>query len=318
MIELIIALLVFNILLFMVFAMLKTVSQRDLYLDRLDNYLEKGAEAESPKANPLQAIQNLMDNISGLFATRGFTQRLQAHLMHAGIPLRGEEYFTMWLGLIILPPLLLVLMTGNTWLGIVVCILAIIGPEMYLRHRKDVRLMALNGQLGDALVVMANALKAGFGFQQAMDTVKREMPAPISTEFSWTLREMTLGFSQEEALMNLSERTKSDDLDMVITGIIIQRQVGGNLAQILENISETIRDRAKLKREVKVLTAQGRLSGIVIGLLPVLLLAAMLVLNPEYLNTLIYDPRGLAMLVTGIILEVIGLFIVKKIISIEM
>ncbi|MGI6436291.1 MAG: type II secretion system F family protein [Syntrophomonadaceae bacterium] len=269
MIELIIALLVFNILLCMVFAVLKTVSQRDLYLDRLDKYLEKGTETESPRANSLQAIQSLMDRISGLFATRGFTQRLQTHLMYAGIPLRGEEYFTMWLGLIILPPLLLVLMTGNTWLGIVACILAIVGPEMYLRHKKDVRLMALNGQLGDALMIMANALRAGFGFQQAMDTVKREMPAPISTEFGWTLREMTLGFSQEEALMNLSERTKSDDLDMVITGIIIQRQVGGNLAQILENISETIRDRAQLKREVKVLTAQGRLSGIVIGLLPV-------------------------------------------------
>lgn len=318
MIELIIALLVFNILLCMVFAVLKTVSQRDLYLDRLDKYLEKGTETESPRANSLQAIQSLMDRISGLFATRGFTQRLQTHLMHAGVPLRGEEYFTMWLGLIILPPLLLVLMTGNTWLGIVVCILAIAGPEMYLRHKKDMRLMALNGQLGDALVIMANALRAGFGFQQAMDTVKREMPAPISTEFGWTLREMTLGFSQEEALMNLSERTKSDDLDMVITGIIIQRQVGGNLAQILENISETIRDRAQLKREVKVLTAQGRLSGIVIGLLPVILLAAMLVLNPEYLNVLIYDPRGLAMLATGIILEIFGLFVIKKIISIEM
>lgn len=316
--ELIISLLIFSLFLFASLGVIKMISQRDLYLDRLDKYFEKSSGDEKKGIHITRSVMGVVDKASRVVATRSFTSYLQGQLLLAGVPLRAEEYFILRIGLITVLPLLLTLASQNMWLGIITVILAVILPEFYLKLKKDQRLLTLNQQLGDSLIIMANALRAGFGFQQAMDTVRRELPPPISTEFAWTLREMNLGFGLEEALGNLSKRVKSDDLDMVITGIIIQRQVGGNLAEILENISETIRDRAKLKKEIKVLTAQGRLSGIIIGLLPVILIGAMLVINPTYFNTFLYDPRGMFMLGAGIFFEFIGLMVIKKIVSIEL
>jgi tight adherence protein B len=172
--------------------------------------------------------------------------------------------------------------------------------------------------LGDALVIMANALRAGFGFQQAMDAVRKEMPAPISTEFSWTLREMNLGFGTEEALLNMSKRVGNESLDMVITGIIIQRQIGGNLAEILDNISNTIRERARIKKEIRVLTAQGRMSGAVIGLLPVILIGIMLIINPSYFNYMIQDSRGILILAAAGVSEILGIILIKRITQVDL
>jgi tight adherence protein B len=164
---------------------------------------------------------------------------------------------------------------------------------------------------------MANALRGGFGFQQAMETVVREMPPPIATEFDWCLREMNLGFNQEEALLHLGDRVNSEELDMVISGIIIQKQVGGNLAQILDNIGDTMRDRARIKKQVRTLTAQGKLSGLIVGLLPVVLLAVMLIINPEQVYFLFQDQRGLAMVGTAVVMEILGAFFISRIIDID-
>jgi len=140
---------------------------------------------------------------------------------------------------------------------------------------------------------------------------------PIATEFEWTLREMGLGFNQEEALLNLGRRVNSREMDMVISGIIIQRQVGGNLAQILDNLVVTMRDRNRIKKQVRVLTAQGKMSGLIVGLLPVVLVAIMLVINPEQVYFLFQDRRGWMMLATGVIMELIGLIIIRRITDIE-
>jgi tight adherence protein B len=128
---------------------------------------------------------------------------------------------------------------------------------------------------------------------------------------------MNLGFSTEVALESLSARVQSDDLDMVVTGIIIQRQVGGNLAQVLDNISSTIRERARIQREVKVLTAQGKLSGILIALLPLFLIAALLVLNPEYFNVLVSDSRGIIMLIVAGVMEIVGFMVIRRLTNID-
>lgn len=315
--ELFVSILIFNALFFGILAILKMLSKRDLYLERLEKYFEKSS-SDSHTRNVSEITGKIFTKISGIFASRAFIHKLQAQLISAGILLRAEEYVTIYVALIILVPMLVLFITGNTWLAVIMVVVCSFLPEWYIRNRKENRLMTLNQQLGDSLVVMSNALRAGFGFQQAMDTVRKEMPPPIATEFSWTLREMNLGFSQEEALMNLTNRVKSEDLDMVVTGIIIQRQVGGNLAQILENISETIRDRAKIKKEIKVLTAQGRLSGIIIGFLPIGIIAIMLVINPAYFNSFLYDPRGMVILGVALVFEIIGALMVKKIIDIEL
>lgn len=302
-----------------IYALFISFSPQSRYKERLEALLDTDKSGVKPgkPENLKQVIRVLAKGISGIFATKSITGEIQQQLLRAGIPLRAEEYISICFGLIILVPVLVYLLTHNFWLAIVTVVTGGVLPGVYVNRQKEQRTQNLNQQLGDALVVMANALRAGFGFQQAMDSVCKELPSPISFEFSWTLREMNLGFSTEAALLNLSQRVQSDDLDMVITGIIIQRQVGGNLAQILDNISSTIRERARIKREVRVLTAQGKLSGLLIGLLPVLLIAALLVINPTYFNVLIADSRGMGILIFAFVMELIGFLVIRRLTNIE-
>lgn len=304
---------------YLIYALLLSFSRRERYNERLEALRQE--ETPQPQTyrpeNIKQLSEILVNSISRLFATRSLNNHIQQQLLRAGIPLKAEEYISICFGLILILPIVIYTVTHNFWLAIVAVIIGFILPGMYVNRQKEQRIQSFNQQLGDALVVMANALRAGFGFQQAMDSVSKELPPPISLEFSWTLREMNLGFSTEAALTNLTERVPSDDLDMVVTGIIIQRQVGGNLAKILDNISSTIRERARIKREVMVLTAQGRLSGIVIGLLPVILIAALLVINPEYFNTLINDSRGIMMLAVAGVMELIGFIVIRRLTDID-
>ncbi|MDD3853301.1 MAG: type II secretion system F family protein [Syntrophomonadaceae bacterium] len=303
---------------YLIYAGLLTFSRRGRYQDRLESLLND--EPNSDKAASLdhkQVAQFIAVNISKLFATQSVRERIQQQLLQAGIPLRAEEYISFCFGLILILPIIIYLLSHNFWLAIVAVVIGSLLPGWYVNHQKVLRLQTLNQQLGDALVIMANALRAGFGFQQAMDSVRKELPPPISFEFAWTLREMNLGFSTEAALENLSKRVPSDDLDMVVTGIIIQRQVGGDLARILDNISATIRERARIKREVRVLTAQGRMSGMLIGLLPVFLIAALLVINPSYFAIMLQDSRGIMMLAVAVTMEVIGFLVIKRLTQID-
>lgn len=302
-----------------VYAAFMSFSKKGRYQERLDALLVEHTQGDKGalQFNLNSLGQVIAKSTSRIFASRSVVNRIQQQLLQAGIPLKAEEYISICFGFIILLPILIYLVTSNFWLTVITIIVGVILPNAYVNHQKEMRLQKLNQQLGDALVIMANALRAGFGFQQAMDSVRRELPPPISTEFSWTLREISLGFSTEAALENMSKRVQSDDLDMVVTGIIIQRQVGGNLAVVLDNISSTIRERARIQREVKVLTAQGRLSGILIGLLPIFLIAALLVLNPEYFNVLITDSRGIIMLIIAAVMEITGFLIIRRLTNID-
>jgi tight adherence protein B len=164
---------------------------------------------------------------------------------------------------------------------------------------------------------MSNALRAGFSFMQAMDMVGREMPDPISKEFSRTYREISLGAITEEALQKMVKRVSSDDLDLLVTAVLIQRQVGGNLAEVLDNISHTIRERIRIKGEIRTLTAQGRISGLIIGIIPPCLIVLLLLINPSYMQPLLYTQLGWMMLAAGACTEFIGILLIKKIISID-
>lgn len=298
-----------------ILAILKGLTKTDLYQERLKQV------SDTPRTNRDNSRRittgGLIAALARLVAPRSVAQKVQSDLIRAGIPLKAQEYLVLSFALIIVLPLLIFLATQKTLLALIAVILGFILPRLWVKSKKEKRLQAIDRQLGDSLVIMANALRAGFGFQQAMDTVRREMPAPISSEIAWTLREMNLGVSQEEALLNMGNRVGSDDLDMVVTGIIIQRQVGGNLAEILENISGTIRERDKIKRNIKVLTAQGRMSGIIIGLLPVLLVGFMVTINPAYFMVMVEKPLGIMMLVAAGVMEVIGALVIKKMVSFD-
>lgn len=311
------ALFIFLAVAFAIMGLSRQFSRRDLYRERLEAVLGQNEAGASHRLSLKENWDKLIKSISNLFAARSFTANVQSRLVTAGIPLKGEEYITFSLGLIIIAPMLTYIVSANFWLTVIMLIMAVILPWLYISIKKTKRLQTFEMQLADCLVIMANALRGGFGFQQAMETVVKEMPPPIATEFDWCLREMNLGFNQEEALLHLGDRVNSEEMDMVISGIIIQKQVGGNLAQILDNIGDTMRDRARIKKQVRTLTAQGKLSGLIVGLLPVVLLAAMLVINPEQVYFLFQDQRGLAMLAVAVVMEIMGAFIISRIIDIE-
>jgi tight adherence protein B len=152
---------------------------------------------------------------------------------------------------------------------------------------------------------------------QAVEVASRELPQPICLEFKQLLKEVNLGVNAEQALESLTERVQSEDMKLVIMAVLIQRQIGGNLSEILDNISDTIRSRIKLKGEISVLTAQGKISGFIISMLPIALGFAIFAVNPTYIVVLFTEPIGMAMLGASVIMQLIGIFIIRKIIKIE-
>jgi tight adherence protein B len=207
---------------------------------------------------------------------------------------------------------------GKIMIGMAGGLVGYLVPIYFLRFKIARRAKAFNNQLGDTLTLVANSLRTGYSFMQAVEMVSREMAPPISVEFARILKEMNLGIPTEEALNNMAKRVDSDDLDLVITAVLIQRQVGGNLAEVLDNIANTIRTRIRLKGELKALTAQGRFSGIIVGLLPLIIGTALYALNPEYMRLLFTHPMGKMMLMGAAGSMVLGLLLIRKIVNITL
>lgn len=269
-------------------------------------------------AEPQQGSwRNLLGKSSKVFEKSSISKRMENELTKADIPLRGEEYMVLVVLSGLICSLFFLMLTLNMAFAFIAGFCALVIPFMLVRITRQKRLAKFNSQIGDALVIMSNSLRAGFSFLQAMDMVRKELPDPISKEFGRTFQEMNLGTPAEEALLNMTQRVKSDDLDLLITAVLIQRQVGGNLAEILDNIAETIRERVRIKGQVKTLTAQGRISGFVIGLLPVALAGVIFVISPGYIMTLFSSKLGLLMVLGAICSEVVGLVFIKKIVNIE-
>lgn len=262
-------------------------------------------------------IKKLLSKSGKIFARQGMTKKLEAQLIKADIPLRGEEYLMIRLLVVIIPGSITALLTGNGFLVLIISIFGFILPQILVNIAQHKRLRRFNHQLVDSLSIMSNSLRAGYSFIQAMELVSREMPDPIGKEYARSFREMNLGTPTEEALYNLGSRINSDDLDLIITAVLIQRQIGGNLAEILDNISHTIRERIRIEGEIKTLTAQGRLSGLIIGLIPPALLVLIFIVNSAYMMPLFESPIGWAMLGGGAISQIIGLVLIKKIITID-
>lgn len=297
-----------------------TNSKREL-AQRMKTYTAKAGELNKPM-NALQRLKNfdwkgLFQEASQIFAAREFTRKVEAELLKADIPLRGEEF--VMINFLIMTGLggLMIAITRNAIIGWVGVVIGFIVPQFVVKRIKLKRVQKFNSQIGDSLVVMSNSLRAGFSFLQAMELVSREMPAPISVEFGRTLREMNLGTPTEEALVGLTKRIESEDLDLVITAVLIQRQVGGNLAEVLDGISHTIRERIRIKGEIRTLTAQGRISGMIVGVLPLAIGLILSVINPKYVGTLFVNPIGWVMMTVGVISMTIGIALIKKIVDIK-
>ncbi len=292
-------------------------SERVLVEKRLAQYLDDDnmTSAERKAQNSPVA-----DWVSKRVAKTSYGDKVARDLSRADMKFKVGEYFL----LIVLSVLLLGLIAwflGNRHpvSALIGGIIGLFAPGMYVKSQQKKRLQKFNDQLSDMLNLMVNGLRAGYSTMQAMEAISKELPAPISEEFRRVVQEMQIGIPMESALDNLLRRIPSEDLDFVVTAINVQREVGGNLSEILDNISFTIRERVRIKGEVRVLTSQVRTSGSVLSMIPFFLVLILWFLNQEYLMAV---TKGGPIITAAIICVVLGLiftsyFIMMKIADIE-
>ena len=248
------------------------------------------------------------------------SEKAALHLERAGVPLRVGEYYMMRWGVgaifFVIPPAF-----GPSLFILAVCFgMGFVGymlPSVYIGNKRKSRMNRINGQLVDFLGMVSNSLKSGYGLMQSFEFASRQMDGPLAIEIRRMLREANLGMSAEDALNALGDRVDSKDMDMVLTAINIQRAVGGNLAEVLEQVAHTMRERERIRGEIATLTSQQRMTGIVIGALPVIMFALFMVMNPAYMSLLFTELPGKIMLATAVGLEVLGYLVIKRIMAIE-
>lgn len=236
----------------------------------------------------------------------------------AGVALRAEEFVLFWVMTGGVIPAIALFLGAPLTISIALVIVGASAPIIWVTIKKNKRLAQLGLQLSDAFSIICNALRVGQSFQSAMKNVADEMEEPISREFMRVYRETQYGMPLETSLGRLVSRTKNPDLELMCSAVIIQRQVGGNLAVILSNISDTINQRIRLRGEIRTMTSAGRMSGYIIGALPVFIILLLMFINPTYINMFFETQTGRIMLGLSVVLETIGFLIVRKIVNIKM
>jgi len=326
----IISVLVFACVGFATFGIAKLVSERGAGLRRLERFSKPEPKSRYEVAGLLGAddggkrkhsvnelIRSILTAFGKAFEDKQYTSKIERELAKADIPLRGSEFMGLNLILVLVGAAYGWLVLGHVAAGLILAFIGGLLPNVFVKTRQGARLAKFDAQIADGLVIMSNSLRAGYSFLQAMDMVAREMSPPISEEFTSAMKEMSLGSPTETALVTLSDRVGSEDLELVVTAVLIQRQIGGNLAEVLDNIAETIRERVKLHQEIKTLTAQGRMSGLIIGVLPAALGVFLYAVNPEYISLLFTHPTGRLMVGLAVFGELIGILAIRKIVAIE-
>lgn len=285
-------------------------------LQRLTRNESRG-DAHATEAE-LKGHIDLFPTIARLIEPTGRGGRLRTALARAGVPLRPSEFVGLSAFWVVVLALAGWLIAGGSADGALIGgVFGVLSPAALLTVLQRRRLAQLQVQLPDALMIMAAGVRSGFSFTRCLQLVSEEMKPPIGTEFARTVHEIALGRSTQEALGRLVQRTDSYDIDLCVTAVTIQIEVGGNLATVLETIAETIRERFRLRGEIKSLTAEGRLSGWVLFLAPIGLFLFLLRNNPEYINVLIQDELGRWFLVAAGIMELAGGLIIKKLLDID-
>lgn len=307
------------VLLLVVGIVITATSEKALVEQRLGRYLEDQAVdkgfKEEKKATPLADWLNIRLERSK------YGGGISRELARADLKLKASEYVaTMFIAAVGVGVVSWYIGGRSIIFGGLGVIMGLNLPRMYVNSQKSKRLLKFNEQLADMLNLMVNGLRAGYSTMQAMEAVSREMPAPIADEFRRVVQEMQLGLPMERSLENLLRRIPSEDLDLVITAINVQREVGGNLAEILDTISYTIRERVRIKGEIRVLTSQVIYSGRFLAMMPLFIAGALWLLNRPYMMEF-FNPEtripGIVSLTIGGLMIVAGYFVMNKIASIE-
>lgn len=273
------------------------------------------------KASVFEVLRSRLHEIFAEKARRTDTglgrKKLDLMMVRAGLPLLGSEFLAISAGGALLVFVIFALATRNPVTGLLALLLFLAADFVFVQRRITKRLDNFQRQLADCLSLVANSLRAGFSFLQTMEIISREMEPPMSTEFERVMRDTTLGKSLDEALHSMDERVGSADFSLVVTAVLIQQQVGGNLATILDTIRETISERIRLRREIGTLTAQGRATGIILACIPVVLALFFYMLAPSFIQPLITTTIGHIAIGAAILLEIVGFIVIYKIVDIK-
>jgi tight adherence protein B len=301
-------------------------------LERYASARESGKAASSGQGGLAELLEKsvALAQLNRVVEARDFGANLAREIARADLKLKPSEFLAIWAASIVgIPLLFIVFSLGLPALRspLALIIGAFIGfmlPRFWLGRRKGGRLGAFNKQLPDTITLLANGLRAGSSFLQAVELVVRESRPPVSTEFGRVIREVNLGLPFEQAMENMVRRVRSEDLELMATAINIQHTVGGNLAEILDSIAYTIRERIRIKGEIRTLTAQQRLSGYVVGFLPIGLAGFLFVAAPNFMAPMFQNPPealglplGVVILAFGGFMMFIGFLLIRKIVDIE-
>lgn len=308
------ALMTFLIMCLIVLGVKRAQSTNVDYRLRRHNIAEVKVKEKEPLA---RRVYRLIKRLARPFSSWDASRNLDFKLRQAGIPLYGAEFIIIAIVGSLIVALVSYIVTMNIFsapaIGILVPLILWSWLSILIRRRRN----AFTEQLGDCLTTVANALRAGYSFQQAMDVVAKEMEPPISTEFARVMTDIAMGVTLESALDQMNRRVGSPDFDLVVTAVLIQREVGGNLAQILDTISDTINERIRMKREINALTAQGRLSAWVLIALPIFMAAFCWTFNKDQMMVFITEETGRYAIIFAIIMEIFGYIVIQNIVDIE-
>ena len=305
-------------LLLIVGMVITMTSERSLVEQRLGRYIQDEAAVAAKKG---QRTSLVGDWVNARLEKSSVGGGIARELARADLKLKTGEYLAIIVIVGVLSGFVVWYLGGRSIIfGIIGVIVGTFIPRTYVKRQQMARLLRFNDQLADMLNLMVNGLRAGYSTMQAMEAVSRELPPPISDEFRRVVQEMQLGISAEHALDNLLRRIPSDDLDLVVAAMNVQREVGGNLAEILDTISHTIRERVRIKGEIRVLTAQVIYSGRFLASMPLIIMVALWFINRPYMMEF-FNPEtrvvGIIMLTIGALMIASGYFVMMKIANIE-
>lgn len=296
-----------------------SVKKRLIQLQKERTAAQKDAAPEWEKLIREEESKQRIDISKAIARVTGtsYVERLDRALAQADIPMRCSEYMLMRLLLVVSPVLIFWFMFQNVMVGIFLAFVGLVLPPTILRARSQTRINKFNNQLAEFLILLVNALRAGQTFLQAVSHATKESPEPIASEYKLLLQETNLGLPVEAAFQNLVQRVPSPDLEITATAFVIQKNIGGNLAEVMEKVATTIRERVKLQGQIRVLTAQGALSGWIVGMLPIALGAVLYGMNPDYIGLLFSTEKGRFLLGVGATMQLIGVLMIRKIIAID-
>ena len=273
--------------------------------------IQEGA-TEILKTETLSGI----DSLEGLLQRTSLADRVALELSQADLRLKVSEYYLSRL-VISIAAVAVIFWINGPLLALPVGSVGFFAPKFWMSMRRRRRLNALNDQLVDMLALLSNGLKVGYGLTQAIDNASRELPDPLASELKKIVNDINLGINAEVALLNFMERAKSYDLELIVSSMLIQRKTGGNLSEVLENISHTIRERIQIQGEIRTLTAEGRLSGYVLTAMPFILVGGLQLLNPTYIGGLFETTVGRLMLGGALLLVGVGILLIRMITNVK-